>query len=152
MQKKKNSTKPRVNLYRAKIPTFTKWSNGGTERKRLIYNNKTLSNLSIISTLHHRSFPTTNAIPDENVTVLKCKFGGRQPRIWPKNLEVDWYACIGYVETVDHIMNIINKCSKLEPKKYKSKCDWVGKMIYWELCKKLKFGYADKYCPRKWDP
>ena len=32
--------------------------------------------------------------------------------------------------------------SKLVQKEYKNKCDWVGKMIHWELCKKLKFHYT----------
>ena len=30
-------------------------------------------------------------------------------------------------------------------KEYKSKLDWMGKMIHWELCKRLKFGHADKW-------
>ena len=29
-------------------------------------------------------------------------------------------------------------------KGYKSRHDWVGKMIPWELCKRLKFVHADK--------
>ena len=38
-------------------------------------------------------------------------------------------------ETVHHI---INKCSKLVQKENKTRHDWVGKVINWELCKKLK--------------
>ena len=29
-------------------------------------------------------------------------------------------------------------------KECKNRYDWVGKMIYWELCKKLKFNHTDK--------
>ena len=29
-------------------------------------------------------------------------------------------------------------------REFKSMHDWVGKEIHWKLCKRLKFGYADK--------
>ena len=29
-------------------------------------------------------------------------------------------------------------------KEYKTRHDWVGKVIYWKLCKRLKFDHADK--------
>ena len=38
----------------------------------------------------------------------------------------------------------INECSKLAQKKYKSRYDWVGKVVHWELCKGLKFDPADE--------
>ena len=44
-------------------------------------------------------------------------------------------------ETIDHI----NECSKLAQKEYKTRPDRVGKVIYWELRKKLKFDHANKY-------
>ena len=44
-------------------------------------------------------------------------------------------------KTINHI---INKCSKLAQEEYKTRRDWVGKVIYWELCKKLKFDYTFK--------
>ena len=45
----------------------------------------------------------------------------------------------------DEILNHIKgECSKLAQIEYKSKHDWVGKVIYWELCKRLKFDHADK--------
>ena len=31
------------------------------------------------------------------------------------------------------------------PKECKSRYDWVGKLILWELCKRLKTDHADKY-------
>ena len=45
-------------------------------------------------------------------------------------------------ETINHI---ISKCSKLEPKEYKARHDWVGKVIHWEMCKKFKFDHAKKW-------
>ena len=43
--------------------------------------------------------------------------------------------------------HIISKCSKLAQKKYKTRHDWVGKVIHWELCKKLKqMVYAQTQC------
>ena len=46
---------------------------------------------------------------------------------------------------------IISKCSKLAQNEYKSRHDWVRKVIYWELCKILKFDHADKWCKHKVD-
>ena len=39
---------------------------------------------------------------------------------------------------------IINKSSKLSQKEYKTKHDWVGKVIHWEMCKKFKFDHMNK--------
>ena len=36
----------------------------------------------------------------------------------------------------------LNECSTLAPMKNKPRHDWVGKIIHWELCKKLKFDYT----------
>ena len=48
----------------------------------------------------------------------------------------------------DEMVNrIISECSKLVPKDYKTRHDWVGKEIYWELCK--GFNYADNWCMHK---
>ena len=30
-------------------------------------------------------------------------------------------------------------------KEYKNKLDWVGKVIYWVLCKRLKFDHTNKW-------
>ena len=38
-----------------------------------------------------------------------------------------------------------NECSKLVQNRYKTRHDWVGKVIHWEVCKKLKF-----HCKTKW--
>ena len=45
-------------------------------------------------------------------------------------------------ETINHI---ISECSKLAPKAYKTRHDWEGKVIHWEMCKKLKFDHTNKW-------
>ena len=42
-------------------------------------------------------------------------------------------------ETIKHI---ISECSKLARKEYKTRHDWVGKVIHWEMCKKFKFDHV----------
>ena len=44
-------------------------------------------------------------------------------------------------ETINHI---ISECSKLVQKEYKTRHDWVGKLIHWEMCKKLRFYHTNK--------
>ena len=39
---------------------------------------------------------------------------------------------------------IISECSKLA-KEYKTRHDWVGKVIHWEMCKKFKFDPMNKW-------
>ena len=39
-------------------------------------------------------------------------------------------------ETINYL---ISECSKLALKDYKTRPDWVGKVIHWEMCKKFKF-------------
>ena len=43
----------------------------------------------------------------------------------------------------------MTKCSKLAQKQYKSRYDWVGKVINWELCKRLKFDDSNEYYMHK---
>ena len=50
--------------------------------------------------------------------------------------------CSDKDETINHI---ISECSKLAQKKYKTKYDWVGKVIHWEMCKKFKFNHTDQW-------
>ena len=40
---------------------------------------------------------------------------------------------------------IITECCKLAQTEYKTRHDWVGKVIHWELCKKLKFDHTNKW-------
>ena len=45
----------------------------------------------------------------------------------------------------DEMINyIISECSKLSQKEYKTIHNWVGKVIYWELCKEFKFDHTNK--------
>ena len=39
---------------------------------------------------------------------------------------------------------LISKCSKIARKEYKTRYDWMGKGIYWELCQRLKFDHTNK--------
>ena len=45
-------------------------------------------------------------------------------------------------ETINHI---ISEFSKLAQREYKARHDWVGKVIHWEMCKKFKFEYTNKW-------
>ena len=45
-------------------------------------------------------------------------------------------------ETINHI---ISECRKIVLKEYKTRHDWVSKMIHWEMCKKLKFDHTNKW-------
>ena len=45
-------------------------------------------------------------------------------------------------ETINHI---ISDCSKSAQREYKTRHDWVGKAVYWELCKKFKFDLTNKW-------
>ena len=45
-------------------------------------------------------------------------------------------------ETINHV---INQCRKLAQNAYKGKHNWVGKLIYRDLCKKLKFDKTNKW-------
>ena len=44
----------------------------------------------------------------------------------------------------DTVNLIISQCSKLAKKKYQSRHDWLGKVIHWKFCKKLKYHYPNK--------
>ena len=44
-------------------------------------------------------------------------------------------------ETINHI---ISECSKLA-QEYKTRHNWVGKVIHWEMCKKFKFDHTNKW-------
>ena len=41
------------------------------------------------------------------------------------------------------INHIISECSKLAQEEYKTKHDWVGKVIHSEICKKFKFDHMN---------
>ena len=50
-------------------------------------------------------------------------------------------VCCDRDETINHI----SECSKLAQKEYKTRHDWVGKVIHWEMCKKFKFDHTSKW-------
>ena len=52
------------------------------------------------------------------------------------------WLCGDRDETINHI---ISECSKLAQKEYKTRHDWLGKVIHWEMCKKLKFDHKNKW-------
>ena len=54
--------------------------------------------------------------------------------------------CSDRDETTKHI----NECSQLAQRKYKNRHEWVGKVINWESCKKLKFDHTTKYGCTTW--
>ena len=39
----------------------------------------------------------------------------------------------------------VSECSKLAQKEYKTRHDWFGKAIHWEMCKKFKSDHANKW-------
>ena len=49
----------------------------------------------------------------------------------------------------DMINHIVNECNKLAQKEYQTRHDWVGKVIHWEMCKKLKFDHKNKWYKHK---
>ena len=51
-----------------------------------------------------------------------------------------WGLCSDIDEIIHHVLS---KYRKRTEKEYKTKPDWVEKVIYWELCKKLKFDHTD---------
>ena len=44
---------------------------------------------------------------------------------------------------------ITSECRKLAQKEYKTRHDWVGLVINWELCKEIKFGHTGKWYMHK---
>ena len=49
------------------------------------------------------------------------------------------------VTKIKQVNHIISECSKLAQKELKRKHDWVGKVILWELCKRLKLDHSDNW-------
>ena len=52
--------------------------------------------------------------------------------------------CRLYGDSDETINQIISECSKLAQKEYKTRHDWVGKAIHWEVLKKIKFDHMNK--------
>ena len=43
------------------------------------------------------------------------------------------------------ISYVISECSKLAQKEYKTRHDWLGEVIHWEMSKKLKYDHTNKW-------
>ena len=52
-------------------------------------------------------------------------------------------------EGYERINYIVSRCRKLGQKEYKTRHDWVSKVIHWKLCKKLKFDHTNKWYTHK---
>ena len=53
---------------------------------------------------------------------------------------------MGIIITRGNLLMLVRKTLKgIAHKKYRTKYDWVGKVIHWELCKKLKFDHTCKW-------
>ena len=52
-------------------------------------------------------------------------------------------SCGDRDKTINHV---ISECSKLAQKEYKTRYDWVGKVIPWESLKKFKLDHTNKWC------
>ena len=52
--------------------------------------------------------------------------------------------CMLWGEREETINHILSECSKLAQKEYKTRHNWVGKVIHWEMCKKFKFDHMNK--------
>ena len=50
--------------------------------------------------------------------------------------------CCDRNETINHI---ISECRKSAQKEYKTRLDWMGKVINWEMWKKFKFDHTNKW-------
>ena len=50
-----------------------------------------------------------------------------------------------YGDRDESINHIISKCNKLAQKEYNTRHYSVGKVIHWEMCKKLKFDHTNKW-------
>ena len=61
-----------------------------------------------------------------------------------------WNSKCGWCEGRDETVNqIVSECSKHVQKKYKTRYDWVGKVIHWELCKTMKFDHTTEWYTHK---
>ena len=58
----------------------------------------------------------------------------RKARIEKTQQNSKCWLCDDRDETINHI---ISECSKLARKEYKTRHDWVGKVIHWEMCHKF---------------
>ena len=65
-----------------------------------------------------------------------------KPRIDKTQQNSKCRLCGDRDETINYI---ISECTKLAQKKYKTRNDWVGKVIHWEMYKNVKFDNTNKW-------
>ena len=65
-----------------------------------------------------------------------------------KNRKKSW-KLNNYGKAIKELNNNTNKYSKLAQKEYKTRHNWVSKVIDWELCKKLKSCLTTKWYMHK---
>ena len=82
---------------------------------------------------------TESLLIAQNIAVRTNRF---KARIDKTQQNSKFRLCGNREETIIHI---ISECSKLVQKEYKTRHDWVGKVIHWERCKKLKFHHTNKW-------
>ena len=80
----------------------------------------------------HQIVAQNNAIRANHIKTLKDKMQQNSK----------YMLCGDRDETINHI---ISECSKLAQKEYKTRHDWIGKGIHWEMCKKFKFDHTNKW-------
>ena len=56
------------------------------------------------------------------------------------------WLCKEKDETLNYI---ISECFQLAQKEYNTRQNWAGKVVYWELCKRLKFDHTTKWYMHK---
>ena len=77
-------------------------------------------------------------IPAQNNTIRTNYVKARKDKMQQNR----WRLSDDRDETVNHI---IIECSKFAQKEYKTRHNWAGKVILWELCKKFKFDHTNKW-------
>ena len=65
-----------------------------------------------------------------------------KPRIGKMQQNSKCRFCGDRDESINHI---ISECCKFAQREYKTRHDWVGKVIHWELCNKFKFDPTNKW-------
>ena len=62
-------------------------------------------------------------------------------RIYSQDIGIEF----GIEKCVMLVNHVISECSKLAQKEYKSRHDWVSKMIHWDMCKKFQLDRTNKW-------
>ena len=94
----------------------------------------------LFSVLHFQlSAREENNNNDNNNAIRTNQIKARIDKTWQNS------KCMLCGDRDETIYHIISECSKLAQKEYKTRHEWVGKVIYWEICKKFKFHHTNKW-------